>query len=282
MLLKKITLFNKHCSERQASKSKNESNALFCILNTYTFLLFHLRENIMAKERPTIGINGLALPIMPPERDGRVWAKTVRVMFYTPGFLAILLIKAGEPVSFGITVSLLMLASTTAIIGGLFVGSQSIGKGSDDSSSKIGIWSGALVLELLSTVALLCAVPPVFHELAHSALLHPAASSVAASSIGPSELIPAFAILPFMIYQLAGFGTLHYVVTKQINWIINIGIMGLILSSYVANRLGAYDVEMALVWILVLSMVATVFYGILKLKKMQEIYDANCPPKDPK
>jgi len=236
----------------------------------------------MAKERPTIGINGLALPIMPPERDGRVWAKTVRVMFYTPGFLAILLIKAGEPVSFGITVSLLMLASTTAIIGGLFVGSQSIGKGSDDSSSKIGIWSGALVLELLSTVALLCAVPPVFHELAHSALLHPAASSVAASSIGPSELIPAFAILPFMIYQLAGFGTLHYVVTKQINWIINIGIMGLILSSYVANRLGAYDVEMALVWILVLSMVATVFYGILKLKKMQEIYDANCPPKDPK
>ena len=65
----------------------------------------------MSKERPTIGTDGLALPVMPPDRDGRVWAKQVRVMFYTPGFLALLLIKAGEPTSFGITVELLMLAS---------------------------------------------------------------------------------------------------------------------------------------------------------------------------
>jgi len=31
----------------------------------------------------------------------------VRVVFYTPGFLALLLLKAGEPTSFGITVGVL-------------------------------------------------------------------------------------------------------------------------------------------------------------------------------
>jgi hypothetical protein len=60
-------------------------------------------------ERATVGKNGLALPVLPPDRDVRVWARMVRVMFYTPGFLALLLIKAGEPTSFGITVELLML-----------------------------------------------------------------------------------------------------------------------------------------------------------------------------
>jgi hypothetical protein len=40
--------------------------------------------------------------MLPPERDPRVWARLVRVMFYTPGFLALLLLKAEEPTSFGI------------------------------------------------------------------------------------------------------------------------------------------------------------------------------------
>ena len=71
----------------------------------------------MSKDRPTIGTDGLALPILPPERDARVWARLVRVMFYLPGFMALLLIKAGEPASFGITVELLMLSSAAAIVG---------------------------------------------------------------------------------------------------------------------------------------------------------------------
>ena len=65
----------------------------------------------MSKVRPTIGTDGRPLPVLPPERDARVWAKLLRVMFYTPGFLAMLLLKAGEPESFGITVELLMLSS---------------------------------------------------------------------------------------------------------------------------------------------------------------------------
>ena len=63
----------------------------------------------MAKQRPTVGTDGKPLPVLPPERDARVWARLVRVMFYTPGFLALLLLKAGEPTGFGITVELLML-----------------------------------------------------------------------------------------------------------------------------------------------------------------------------
>ena len=77
----------------------------------------------MSKDRQTVGTDGRPLPILPPERDARVWARLVRVLFYTPGFMGLLLIKTGEPASFGITVELLMLSSAAAIVGGLFIGS---------------------------------------------------------------------------------------------------------------------------------------------------------------
>jgi hypothetical protein len=231
------------------------------------------------KARPTVGIDGLALPILPPERDERVWAKLVRVMFYTPGFLAMLLLKAGEPEAFGITVELLMLSSAAAIVGGLYIGAQS-SDGSSDYSSRIGAWSGSLVLELLAVVPLLCAIPSLFHQLAHSRLLHAVAPGSVDMSLGASELLPMVAILPFMLYQLAGFGTLHYIVPKPVNWAINIGILGLIIASYAANREGAYGMEKRFGAILVVAMAFTVFYGVLKLRQMQMTYDAKCPPKD--
>lgn len=234
----------------------------------------------MSKSRPTIGTDGRPLPILPPERDPRVWARMVRVMFYLPGFLALLLVKAGDAASFGVTVELLMLSSAAAIIAGLFVGTQSIGAGADNSS-KTGLWSGALVLELLAAVPFLCAVPPLFHQLATSTLLHSTMSVAPDTNLG-AELLPAVAILPFMLYQLAGFGTLHYVVSKPVNWIINLAILGLIIASYVANREADFGTERLFVSILVLSMAATIFYGILKLKRMQAAYDANLPQKVPK
>jgi hypothetical protein len=235
----------------------------------------------MSKERPTVGADGTALPLLPPERDARVWARLIRVMFYTPGFLALLLLKAGEPTSFGITVELLMLSSAAAIVGGLYIGSQSSGEGAD-YSSRTGTWSGALVLELLAVVPFLCAVPALFHELAHSTLLHSLAPDRVDVSLGASELLPAVAILPFMLYQLAGFGTVHFIVSKPVNWAINIAIPCLILASYVAYRDGDYTMERRFVGILVLVMVITVFYGVLKLRRMQALYDANRPPKGAK
>ena len=235
----------------------------------------------MSKERPKIGTDGLPLPILPPDRDARVWARMVRVMFYTPGFLALLLIKTGEPASFGITVELLMLASAAALVGGLFMGAQSADAGAD-ASSRTGAWSGSLVLELLAAVPFLCAVPSLFHELAHSTLLHTQAPGAVDVALGASELLPAVAILPFMLYQLAGFGTLHFIVSKPVNWAINFGIVGLIIASYVAYRQGAYGTEKTLVGVLVVGMAITVFYGVLKLRQMQATYDAHCPPKPAK
>ncbi len=232
----------------------------------------------MSKARPTIGTDGLALPILPPERDERVWAKLVRVMFYTPGFLAMLLLKAGEPEAFGITVELLMLSSAAAIVGGLYIGTQSSKDGADNVS-KIGTWCGSLVLELLAAVPLLCAIPSLFHQLAHSRLLHAVVPGSVDISLGASELLPMVAILPFMLYQLAGFGTLQYIVPKPVNWAINIGILCLIIASYVANREEAYGWEKRFGSILVVAMACTVFYGVLKLRQMQAIYDARCPPK---
>ena len=235
------------------------------------------------KSRPTTGIDGQLLPVMPPERDGRVWGKMVRVAVYTPGFLAILLIKAGEPSGFGLTVALLMLASASAIVAGLFIGTQSVGSGADHSS-KTGVWCGSLILELLAVVPILCAVPPLFHELSHSELLHSAAHKVSQVAqvatpvaIGPAEFLPAVAILPFMLYQLAGFGTLHYIVSKPVNWIINIGILVLIIASHVANRQGLSSQEMVFSGLLIGGMGVIVLYGVLKLRQMQETYDTNCP-----
>jgi hypothetical protein len=235
----------------------------------------------MSKDRATIGTDGLALPILPPERDARVWARLVRVMFYLPGFMGLLLIKAGEPASFGITIELLMLSSASAIIGGIFIGSESTGEGAD-ASSKVGTWSGSLVLELLSVVPFLCAIPALFHELAHSTLLHARAPDAIDVALGASEMLPIIAILPFMIYQLAGFGTLHFIVSKAMNWIINIGILCLIFGGYIANREGEYGVEKKLSGALVIIMALTVLYGVLKLKKMQTIYDERRPVKAPK
>jgi hypothetical protein len=217
------------------------------------------------------------LPVLPPERDARVWARMVRVMFYLPGFLALLLVKTGDAASFGVTVELLMLSSASAIIAGLFVGTQSTGAGADNSS-KTGLWSGSLVLELLGAVPFLCAVPPLFHQLATSTVLHSMMNDSSSYSLG-SALLPAVAILPFMLYQLAGFGTLHYVVSKPMNWIINLAILVLIVASYVANREAAFGAERLIVSILVIIMAAAMFYGILKLKRMQATYDANCPQK---
>lgn len=235
----------------------------------------------MSKERATTGTNGQALPILPPERDARVWARLVRVMFYLPGFMGLLLIKTGEPASFGITVELLMLSSAAAIVGGLFIGTESTGAGAT-AASKVGVWSGSLVLELLAVVPFLCAVPGLFHELAHSALLHAKAASSVDVTLGASELLPAVAILPFLLYQLAGFGTLHFIVPKAVNWVTNFVILCLIMSSYYFYRIGEYWLERRLAGLLVLIMAATVIYGVLKLKKMQADYDQFCPPKAPK
>jgi hypothetical protein len=202
-------------------------------------------------------------------------------MFYTPGFMGLLLIKTGEPASFGITVELLMLSSAAAIVGGLFIGAESAGAGADDSS-RIGVWSGCLVLELLAVVPFLCAIPSLFHELAHSNLLHAKAPQTVDIALGASELLPMVAILPFLLYQLSGFGTLHYVVSKAVNWIINALILSLIVASYVFYRQGEYDLEKRLASTLVIIMVLAVFYGVLKLRQLQADYDARCPQKAPK
>jgi hypothetical protein len=233
------------------------------------------------KDRPTIGTDGLALPILPPDRDVRVWAKLVRVMFYTPGFMALLLLKTGEPTGFGITIELLMLSSAAAVVAGLFIGSQAVG-GGGDVPSKIGLPSGALVMELLSAIPFLCAVPPLFHQLANSTLLHTQAPGAVEVTLGISELLPAVAVLPFMLYQLAGFGTLHYVVPRTVNWVLNLGIFGLIVASYTSNRMGNFGAEKTFVGILVVALAVTTIYGVLKLRRMQCTYDARCPVKEKK
>lgn len=235
----------------------------------------------MSKDRPTVGSDGRALPTMPPERDARVWGRMVRVVFYTPGFLALLLLKTGEPTSFGITVELLMLTSASAMVAGLFIGSQST-EGGADHCSRVGTWAGCLVLELLAVVPFLSAIPALFHELAHSTLLHATAPGAIDVNLGASELLPMVAILPFMLYQLGGFGTLHFVVPKALNWVINIVILVLIIAAYVANRQASFHVERLVTGALVLGMAALVFYGVLKLKAMQTDYDLRVPGKAPK
>ncbi len=107
----------------------------------------------------------------------------------------------------------------------------------------------------------------------------PLAPATVDVSLGASELLPMVAILPFMLYQLGGFGTLHYVVPKPVNWAINIAILCLIVASYVANHEGQYNIEKRCGSVLVVIMALAVFYGVLKLRQMQTDYDARCPQK---
>lgn len=235
----------------------------------------------MSKERPTVGANGVALPTLPPDRDPRLWTRLVRVMFFTPGFVALLLIKAGEPAAFGVTIELLLLACATAVVAGLFIATQAGGAGAD-TPSQVSLWCGELVICFMSVVPFLCALPALFHQLANSTLLHAKAPGAADLALGASELIPFAAILPFMIYQLAGFGVLGYLVSRRTNWLLNLGILVTILAAYVANRTAHFHVEEAFTGFLVIFMSITVFVGILKLKDMQEEFVANSPTKEPK
>ena len=235
----------------------------------------------MSKSRPTIGDDGHPLPLLPPERDPRLWTRLVRVMFFTPGFVALLLIKAGEPAAFGVTVELLMLSCATAVVGGLFIASQSSGAGAD-AASEVSLWSGGLILEFLSVVPFLCALPPLFHQLANSTLLHSKALNAVDLSLGPSELVPAVAILPFMLYQLSGFGTINYIVSRTTNWVLNMVIFATIIAGYIANRTANFAAEKALDGFLVALMTVVVFYGVLKLKRLQAIHEAHAPAKPPK
>jgi len=56
----------------------------------------------------------------------------------------------------------------------------------------------------------------------------------------------------------------------------------LIVSSYIFYREGDYPMERRLAAVLVIAMVIIVFYGVLKLRRMQANYNRGCPPKVPK
>ena len=228
-----------------------------------------------------IGTDGQPLPVLPPERDPRLSIRIIRVMFYVPGFTALLLLKTGEPTGFGITIEFLMLASAASVVAGLFIATQSAGA-TADNASKVGLWSGALVLELMGVVSLLYALPTLFHQLANSELLHRLVPGAEPVALGLSELIPALAIVPFMLYQLAGFGTLHFLVSRPVNWAINLAIPVLTVTGYIANRGANFVLERATGGLLVALMIATAVYGIFKLKRMQADFDARKPAKAPK
>ena len=138
------------------------------------------------------------------------------------------------------------------------------------------------MLELLGVVPFLAAIPALFNELAHSTLLHAHAPGAVDLTLGASEMLPMMAILPFMVYQLGNFGTLHFVVPKAVNWAINIAILGLVVAGYLYYRQGDYPMERHIESTLVVAMGLTVLYGVLKLKQLQAVFDANCPQKDSK
>jgi hypothetical protein len=112
--------------------------------------------------------------------------------------------------------------------------------------------------------------------------LHALAPGAVDVALGASELLPAVAVIPFILYQLAGFGILHYILPKPMNWAINLAILGLIVVATAANRRADYGMEKATVSVLVIAMLITVFFGVLKLRQMQTTYDAHCPAKEPK
>ena len=148
------------------------------------------------------------------------------------------------------------------VVAGLFIGTQSAAGGAT-STSRIGVWSGALVLELLSAVPFLCALPPLFHQLVNSTLLHAAAPGSVDMSLGASELLPMVAILPYLLYQLAGFGTLSYVVSKMRELDASISAIFAVVIAELRSRIAraTSSSSASSSALLCLAMAATVFYG---------------------
>lgn len=226
------------------------------------------------------------LPTLPPQRDARVNARLVRVMFYLPGFLALLLLKGSRPEGYGVTVELLMLSSVAAIVAGLLIGSTNVGKTGGDAASRSATWAGQVVLDVLAFVPLLMAVPPLFHTLT---LIGTAGGPGASSSAGDpntfygaSELIPAAAIIPWAVFELAGYSTLAYLLEKSahIAFVIFVGLG--VIGGYLANRNGWYAAELSIDGGVVLVLSIMSVYGILALKERQERYDRLVPPVPPK
>ncbi len=210
---------------------------------------------------------------MPPPRDQRSNMRMVRVLFYLPGFMALLLVKAGEPAGFGITVELLMLSSAAAVVGGFFLGSFSPGKRAGDAASKVGLWAGQVVLEMLALVPFLMAVPPLFHELATSTLLKNTPGSQP-NLLGASELIPAAALIPFVLYLLAGFSTIRYLVSTPVLYALSALIVFTVLGGYIANRNGWFEAELIIGGVAVAILSIFTVVAVMKLKGMQEELDA--------
>ena len=192
----------------------------------------------MSKERPTVGTDGRALPVLPPERDARVWARLVRVMFYTPGFLALLLLKAGEPTGFGITVELLMLSSAAAIVGGLFIGTQSEARGADFvPGRRLERGAGARVAGRGAVpVRRADAVPRACEQ--HAAARE-GARAPSMSRWAPPSCCRRWRSCRSCSTSWPASARCTSSCPKPANWVINIAILGLIVAAYVANRAGA-------------------------------------------
>ena len=73
----------------------------------------------------------------PAARPAAVDPRDAGDVLYTPGFVALLLLKAGEPTSFGLG-RFLMLAGISAVVAGIFIATDSTG-GSGDNASRVDL-----------------------------------------------------------------------------------------------------------------------------------------------
>jgi len=75
---------------------------------------------------------------------------------------------------------------------------------------------------------------------------------------------------------------LGYIVSRTTNWVLNLVIFATIIAGYIANRTANFAAEKVLDGFLVALMTFVVFYGVLKLKRLQAIHEAHAPAKPPK
>ncbi len=214
---------------------------------------------------------------MPPQRDARVNARMVRVLFYLPGFLALLLLKGSNSVTsasgsqgFGVTIELLMLSSVAAIVAGMLISAGGVGKRDQDAASRTGVWAGQVVMDVMAFVPLLMAVPPLFHSLTQIGLSGPPDDQ---SHYGLSELIPASAIVPWAVFELAGYSTLGYVLKRPIHVLFVVLVAAGTVGGYVSNRNGWYTTELIVDGVIVGVLAVISVVCILALKGRQARLD---------
>ena len=133
---------------------------------------------------------------------------------------------------------------------------------SGDGINSTGVWSSGVVMELLSIVPFLISVPLLFSELLQSA------EFTSLELLG--AFVPALSILPYVVYELAGYSVVSRLVPTSVSLLSVLMILGGSIAITLMNRRGVTEAEFAVGIALALWLVGLAMFCLLRIRQLFE------------